>query len=149
MPASDIQHTRAHNSDAFICLLVHLCFYRGEWWDPRQPGQSPSRAGKRRGWGTMVSRSGLIRLLLIPAGRLGKQDVLIWHNHTLYSGLVSLPISVIYAHLLNPNWSKRPQGIRLHSFFPYYLLYRFTDKQVCFWNLMCSIQSQLRHNCLT
>lgn len=72
----------------------------------------------------MASRSGLIRLLLIPAGRLGKQDVLIWHNHTVYSGLAPLPIPVNYTHLQNPNWSRRPRGVRpFHPFFSYNLSY--------------------------
>lgn len=104
-----------YNKVSVFCLLIHFCVcvstYHGEWWDPRQLGQSPSRAGKRREWGTMASQSGLIILLPTPAGRLGKQEGLIWHNQTLYSGLVSLPISLNCTPLLNPNWSEHPQWI--------------------------------------
>lgn len=68
-------------SVCFICLFysvsVSVCVYHAEWWDPRQQGQSPSRAGKWTEWGTMASQSGLIRLPLTPVERLGKWEGLI------------------------------------------------------------------------
>lgn len=49
----------------YFCTCV--CSYHRERWGPRLPAQSPSRAGKRREWGTMALQSGAMRLPQTPA----------------------------------------------------------------------------------